>query len=162
MKRSVKKRLKEWLSGAERIVVAGVGNPLRMDDYIGVIVARNLYGRVSEKVLIIECETIPESYIQQIVDFKPTHILLIDAALLGLEPGEVKLLEPEDIEIFPAFSTHALSLKIFCEYLNRAINTRIMLLLVQPKKTDFGEELTPEVLSSGKKIADFLSRILSC
>lgn len=161
MKRPVKKRLREWLSGAERVVVVGIGNPLRMDDYIGIIVVRSLHGRVSEKVLIIECETVPESYIQQIIDFNPTHILLIDAALLNLKPGEIKLLEPKDMEIFPAFSTHTLPLKIFCEYLARTINTRIMLLLVQPKRMDFGEELTPEVLSSGRRIADFLSEILS-
>lgn len=161
MKRSVKKRLKEWLLGAKRVVIVGIGNPLRMDDCIGVIVARNLHGRISKKVLIIECETVPENYIQQIMDFKPTHILLIDAALLGLKPGEIKLLEPKDMEFFPAFSTHILPFKLFCEYLTRTINTKIMLLLVQPKKTDFGEGLTPEVLSSGREITDFLSEIIS-
>ncbi|MEM2313636.1 MAG: hydrogenase maturation protease [Candidatus Bathyarchaeia archaeon] len=160
MKRTVKRRLKKWLSGAERVVIAGIGNPIRMDDYIGVIITRSLHGRVSEKVLLIECETVPESYMQQILDFKPTHIILIDAALLGLKPGEVKLLEPRDMGFSPAFSTHILPLQIFCEYLTKMINAKIMLLLVQPKKTDFGDELTPEVLSTGKEIADLLIEIL--
>lgn len=160
MKRMIKRGLKKWLLGAERVVVAGIGNPIRMDDYIGVIIARSLRGRVSERVLLIECETVPESYMQQIIDFKPTHILLIDAALLGLKPGEVKLLEPKDMRFSSAFSTHILPLQIFCEYLTRVTNAKIMLLLVQPKETGFGDELTAEVLSSGKEITDFLLEIL--
>lgn len=162
MKRSVKNKLKKWLSGAEKIVVAGIGNPIRMDDYVGVIVTRSLRGKTSEKVLLIECETLPESYMQQIADFKPTHILLIDAALLGLKPGEVKLLEPKDIKFSSLFSTHILPLKIFCECLAEMTGAKIMLLLIQPKETGFGEGLTPEILSSGKEIADFLSEILPC
>ncbi|MCX8170689.1 MAG: hydrogenase maturation protease [Candidatus Bathyarchaeota archaeon] len=160
MKRSVKRELKEWLLGAERVAVVGIGNPIRMDDYIGVIITRGLHGKVSEKVLLVECETAPENHIQQIVDFKPTHILLIDAALLGLKPGEVKLFKPKNMKFFSAFSTHILSLQIFCEYLARMTNAKIMFLLVQPKETGFGEELTLEVLSSGKEIVSFLSENL--
>lgn len=160
MNKSIKKELEKWLLDAERVVVAGIGNPIRMDDYIGVIVARNLRGRVSEKVLLIECETLPESYMQQIVDFKPTHILLVDAALLGLNPGEVKLIESKDMNFSSVFSTHALPLKIFCECLAEMTGAKIMLLLIQPKEIDFGEKVTPEVLASGKEIADLLSEIL--
>lgn len=161
MRAFVKRELKEWFSGADRVVVAGIGNPIRMDDYIGVFVVRSLYRNVSEKVLLIECETTPESYIQQIIDFKPTHILIIDAALLGLKPGEIKLLKAESgIGLFSAFSTHILPIKIFCEFLIKMTNAKIMLILIQPKETGFGEKITPEVLSSGKEIASFLSKIL--
>ncbi|MEM1581381.1 MAG: hydrogenase 3 maturation endopeptidase HyCI [Candidatus Bathyarchaeia archaeon] len=160
MKRTVRRELKEWLSNVERIVIAGIGNPIRMDDYVGVKVINDLRGRVSNKVLLIECETVPEIYIHQIVNFRPTHILLIDAAALGLNPGEVKLLKPEELEVYSAFSTHALPLRVFCECLIRMVNAKIMLLLVQPKLTDFGEGLTPEVLSSEREIVNFLSNVL--
>jgi Ni,Fe-hydrogenase maturation factor len=56
---------------------------------------RDLRGRVSRRVLLIECETVPESFVQQIVDFQPTHVLLIDAAVLGLKSGEGRLVDPE-------------------------------------------------------------------
>ena len=29
--------LREWLRGAEKVVVAGIGNPIRMDDFAGEI-----------------------------------------------------------------------------------------------------------------------------
>jgi len=35
-KYNVQKELKKWLSDAKRVVVAGIGNPLRMDDFVGV------------------------------------------------------------------------------------------------------------------------------
>jgi Ni,Fe-hydrogenase maturation factor len=55
-----------------------------MDDFVGVKIVQDLNGKVSDNVYLIECETVPESYLQQIVDFNPTHILLIDAAVLGI------------------------------------------------------------------------------
>ncbi|MBS7653972.1 hydrogenase 3 maturation endopeptidase HyCI, partial [Candidatus Bathyarchaeota archaeon] len=60
MMKTVRRELKEWLSNVERIVIAGIGNPIRMDDYVGVKVINDLRGRVSNKVLLIECETVPE------------------------------------------------------------------------------------------------------
>ena len=61
--RNVEKELRTWLSCARRVVVAGVGNPIRMDDFVGVKIVRDLQGKVSERVLLIECETVPESFV---------------------------------------------------------------------------------------------------
>jgi hydrogenase 3 maturation protease len=110
--------------------------------------------------MLIECETVPESYMQQIIEFNPTHILLIDAAVLGLKPGESRLVKPEQLTSIPAFSTHMLPLRIFCEYLTKAIEAKIALLLIEPKKTDFGEELSPEISISAQNITYALSEIL--
>lgn len=145
--------MERWLPDAERVVIAGIGNPIRMDDFVGVKIVQDLRGKVSDKVYLIECEIVPESYIQQIVDFNPTHILLMDAAILGLKPGESQLMNPEQLTSFPAFSTHVLPLRIFCEYLAKATKARIALLLMQPKLTDFGEGLTLEVEIAAKGIA---------
>jgi hydrogenase 3 maturation protease len=157
---NVKKELKIWLSDAERVVIAGIGNPIRMDDFVGVKIAHDLRGKVSDSVLLIECETVPESFMQQIIDFNPTHVLLIDAAILGLKPGESRLADPARLTDFPAFSTHMLPLRIFCEYLARTTKAEIALLLIEPKKTDFGEGLTPKLGASAQNIVDFLLRAL--
>jgi len=156
----VQKELKAWLSDAKRVVVAGIGNPIRMDDFVGVKIVQDLRGNVSEKVYLIECETIPESFIQPIIDFNPTHILLVDAAVLGLEPGNSRLVKPQRLTMFPAFSTHALPLRIFCEYLARTTKTKIALLLIEPKKADFGEGLTPEIRVAAQEISDTLLKVL--
>lgn len=156
----VEKKLKEWFSNAKRVVVAGIGNPIRMDDFIGVKIVRDLQGNVSEKVLLIECETVPESYMQQIVDFNPSHVLLIDAAVMGLEPGEYRLVKMEHLKVFPAISTHMLPLRIFCEYVANTTEAKIVLLLIEPKQTDFGEGLSQEVAAAEQKIITSLKSVL--
>jgi hydrogenase 3 maturation protease len=161
-KYDVKKELGKWFSGAARVVIAGIGNPIRMDDYVGVKIVQGLRGKVSDKVMLIECETVPESYMQEIIEFNPTHILLIDAAVLGLKSGESRLVKPERLTSIPAFSTHMLPLRIFCEYLTKAIEAKIALLLIEPKKTDFGEELSSEIRISAENITYALSEILTC
>ncbi|MEM3616861.1 MAG: hydrogenase 3 maturation endopeptidase HyCI [Candidatus Bathyarchaeia archaeon] len=160
MEASFEKKLRNWFSGAEKAVVAGIGNPIRMDDFVGVKVVRDLHGKVSEKVLLIECETVPESFIQQIVDFNPTHVMLIDAAVMGLEPGECRLVKPEHLQVFPAISTHMLPLRVFCDYLAKTLGAKITLLLIEPKNTDFGEGLSPEVEKVKQRIVNFLLKIL--
>jgi len=119
-----------------------------------------LRGRASRRVLLIECETVPESFVQQIVDFKPTHVLLIDAAVLGLKPGEVRLVDPERLVDFPAVSTHMLPLRIFCDYVEKMAKAEIGLLLIDPERADFGEGLTGEVEASAKQVVSVLLKLL--
>ena len=157
---NIEKELKTWLSNAEKVVVAGIGNPIRMDDFVGIKIVQDLWGKVSEKIYLIECETVPENFMQQIIDFNPTHVLLIDAAILGLKPGNSRLIKPEQLTMFPVFSTHALPLRIFCEYLAKTTKAKIALLLIEPKKADFGEGLTLEVEASAQDIVDSLLRVL--
>jgi hydrogenase 3 maturation protease len=159
-KHDIRKELIRWFSEARKVVVAGIGNPIRMDDFIGVRIVQALRGKVSNKVFLIECETVPESYMQQIIDFNPTHVLLIDAAVLGLKPGESVLVKPERLTSFPAFSTHMLPLRIFCEYLAKTAKAEIGLLLIEPKETDFGERLTPEAEARSQQIAENLLKVL--
>jgi hydrogenase 3 maturation protease len=159
-KTRLEKKLKKWLSNAERVAIAGIGNPIRMDDFVGVRIVQDLRGKVSEKVYLLECETVPEGYIQQIIDFNPTHILLIDAAILGIKPGESRLIKPKELKTFPAFTTHMLPLRIFCEYLAQTTKAEIALLLIEPKQTDFGEGLTPEIEASKQEIVDALTTAL--
>jgi len=159
-KYNIRKEIKKWLSDAERVVIAGIGNPIRMDDFVGVKIVQDLHGKVSENIFLIECETVPENFLQQIIEFNPTHILLIDAAILGLEPGNARLINPNELTMFPAFSTHMLPLRIFCEYLAKTTKAKIALLLIEPKKTDFGEGLTHKAKAAAQKITDTLLEVL--
>jgi hydrogenase 3 maturation protease len=158
--KEIKIDLKNWLSNAQKVVIAGIGNPLRKDDFLGVEIVRNLQNKVSQSVYLIECETVPESFIEQITEFKPTHILIIDAALLNLKPGSSKLVEPGQMAEQTPISTHALPLRIFCEYLAKTTGAKIALLLIQPKDADFGEGLTAELKKTALKLTNLLSKIL--
>lgn len=159
-KKDLQKELNTWLSGSERIVIAGIGNPIRTDDFVGVKVVRNLQGKVSNNIVLMECETVPESFIQEIIETRPSHLLIIDAAILGLEPGETRLTIPERIADFPTITTHVLPLRLFCEYITKTTVAKIGLLLIQPLNTEFGEGLTPEVALAAERIANSLLECL--
>ncbi|MGB9842260.1 MAG: hydrogenase 3 maturation endopeptidase HyCI [Candidatus Bathyarchaeales archaeon] len=148
--------LREWFSSANKVVVAGIGNPIRRDDFVGMKIIQDLKGKTPANVCLIECETVPESFIQDIVDFEPSHVLLIDAAFLGLQPGEARLVFPEHVAAFPAVTTHVLPLRIFCEYIEKMTAAKIALLLIEPENTEFGEGLTPTVQATAEEIAKIL------
>jgi hydrogenase 3 maturation protease len=153
------KELAHWLSEARRIVIVGVGNPLRRDDNIGVEVVSELEGKVPKQVLLIKSETVPESFFEPIVEFKPTHILILDAALLNLSPGSIRLIEPKEAT-GTALSTHALPIQIFCEYLAKTTGAKITMLLIQPADTSFGEGLTRKLNLTKKRLVNHLISLI--
>ncbi len=154
------KELKDWLSQAEHVIVAGIGNPIRFDDFVGVKIIQDLQSKASSKVHLIECETVPESFMDEIVELKPSHVLLIDAAVMGLHPGEVRLYDAEKITNIPAISTHTLPVRVFCDYITQLTKAKLALLLIEPGNVEFGEGLTREVASSAERIVKVLLQIL--
>jgi hydrogenase 3 maturation protease len=156
----IKKDLKNWFAKADKVVVAGIGNPIRSDDYVGLKIVADLQGKVSESVCLLECETVPESYLLDIEQFKPTHVLLIDAAFLELKPGEARFADAERMVDYSTISTHALPLRIFCEYVKKATGAKIALLLIEPASMEFGEGLSVEVEAAAEQITKLLLELL--
>ena len=159
-KYNIQHALKKWFAGSDRVVVAGIGNPIRKDDFVGVKIVQDLQGKVPKNVYLIECETVPESFMQEIVNVKPSHVLLVDAAILGLTPGETRLVFPEQVTDFPAVTTHVLPLRIFCEYITKMTEAKIALLLIEPENTEFGEGLTPTIQDVAEKVVVLLRKLL--
>lgn len=156
----LEKELSEWFRDAGRVVIVGIGNSIRMDDFVGMKIVQDLRGKVdSERVMLIEAETIPENFMQEITEFRPTHVLIADAALIGSEAGEARLMKPEQLTDFPAFSTHMLPLRIFCDYL-KTLEAKVGLLLIKPEKTDFGEGMTSRLEIASRTIHRLLVKLL--
>jgi len=160
MLESIEKELREWFVGSQKIVIAGIGNPIRQDDYVGLKIVEGLHGNVSKNVLLLECETVPESYLSDIEEFKPTHVLLIDAAFLGLKPAEASLVEADAVTADAAISTHVLPLRIFCDYVKEATGAKVALLLVEPVSMEFGEGLRAEVAATAERLTAVLAGLL--
>ena len=157
---NLEKELKKWFVNHGKVVVAGIGNPIRSDDFVGVKIVQDLQGKVPKNVHLIECETVPESFMDEIVQLKASHVLLIDAAAMGLKPGEVRLFDAEKVANFPPISTHMLPLRVFCDYITQLTKGKIALLLIEPGNTDFGEGLTKEAQETAEKITRMLLKLL--
>jgi Ni,Fe-hydrogenase maturation factor len=63
---NIEKKLQDWFKESNNVVIAGIGNPIRSDDYIGLKIVESLQGKVACRVCLLECETVPESYILDI------------------------------------------------------------------------------------------------
>ena len=159
-KYTIEKCLKDWFLGAKKAVIVGIGNPFRKDDFIGVEIVRNLKKMDSKNVYFIEAETIPESYIQKIVEFKPTHILLIDAGIINKEAGKALLADTTQLIRKTSISTHTLPLRIFCDYLTQTTAAKISLLIIQPLDTSFGEGLTKTLKNAATNLTTILQKII--
>ncbi len=157
----IKTDLKNWFFDSKKVVLAGIGNPIRTDDDLGLKIIQKLKGKLPEKVLLIEAETVPESYLSEIEEFKPTNVLLIDAAFLGLSAGEARLVDAEEIADFSAITTHLMPLRLFCDYIKQVTGAKIALLLVEPKCMEFGEGLTVEIQAAAEKYAKILAELLN-
>ncbi len=160
MSSNIEQQLQEWFSGAGNVVIAGIGNPIRSDDYVGLKIAEAMQGKVRGNVCLLECETVPESYLLDIEEFHPSHVLLIDAAVLGHTPGEASLVELDEVASFSAISSHMLPLRLFCEYIKKSTGAKIRLLLIEPKSMEFGEGLSVEVQAAAQKLTKILLKLL--
>jgi len=66
MSGEIERELENWFADAKKVVVAGIGNPIRSDDYAGLKIVEKLKGKLPETVCLLECETVPESYLLDI------------------------------------------------------------------------------------------------
>jgi hydrogenase 3 maturation protease len=156
----IEQTLQDWFAGARRVAIAGIGNPIRSDDYVGLKIVEALLGRVGSNVCLLECETVPESYLLDIEKFNPSHVLLIDAAVLGRKVGEASLVALDEVPAFSVVSSHVMPLRLFCEYIKKATTAKVGLLLIEPKSLEFAEGLSVEVQVTANNLTKTLVRLL--
>lgn len=165
----LKNDLSEFLNGYEKLIIMGIGNELKFDDGVGPYIISELNNsELNENILLINALTVPENFTGKIRLENPSHIIIIDACLMGLNPGDVKIVNEKDF-INIGISTHSMSLNYFVKYLN---NDNILFLGIEPEKLElinpdafpaidvnefeFNGQLTNDV----KKGADFTINIL--
>ena len=47
---AIENELRSWLSYSKKIVIAGIGNPIRSDDYVGLKIVQDLQGKISKNI----------------------------------------------------------------------------------------------------------------
>lgn len=159
----LKTSLKNKLSGSTKIAVLGIGSELMGDDALGVLIARELETFANERGLSSFKAFIggasPESITGEIKRFKPTHLIIIDAAEIDEQPGAVRLIDADHV-CGVSFSTHRLPTKILCDYLVGDIGCKIMIIGVQPGHMHFCEPVSKEITRVIKDVSKVLSEII--
>jgi hydrogenase 3 maturation protease len=176
--------LQDYLKNCEKLAIMGVGNTLKGDDGFGVALIENIinhykgvcstyYGEnnnhhenqnsevniLNEKVLLINCGVVPENFTDILKKEKPTHILLIDAAIMGKAPGTILPIDVNDISEI-GFSTHSLPMSIIVKYIKHYINTEILIIGIEPKSVDFGKPMSNEIYKKNMEFTKIIIKLL--
>ncbi|MCX6670933.1 MAG: hydrogenase maturation peptidase HycI [Euryarchaeota archaeon] len=128
-----------------------IGNQEGGDDGIGPYIAQRLKNDSSHD-MILDCGTIPENYTGVIKRHRPKTLILIDAAEMGLPPGEMRIIPREKLGTMH-LSTHGIPLSVFIQYLEKEV-PRIIFIGIQP------ETLQGKMSNPVKKSGEELIRLL--
>jgi hydrogenase 3 maturation protease len=144
--------LKELLSQEEKkVLFVGIGNLLKRDDGAGVYISRKIKNSGHISALTVEVSI--ENYIGKINSMNPDILVLIDCVDMKSPPGTYKLL-PVGIVRDLTFNTHNISLSRLSEFFRMPV----YLLGIQPKKIDFGEEISYIVMNVADKIIQMINK----
>jgi hydrogenase 3 maturation protease len=141
----------------KRLVLLGVGNPLRGDDGVGSLLARRM--RERGKALVFDGGSAPENCGEPIAALAPETVLVVDAARCGGNPGAVRIFRSAEIA-GGALSTHDQSLRVLAHYLKCRCGCEMLILGVEPGIVGIGAGLSAPVRATLDEMeAAFLSML---
>ncbi len=142
---------------AHKVLVVGIGNPVRGDDAIGAAVAKALAGRLPDNVAI---RTRAGDMLALIDDWDGFDALIcIDAAVPMGTPGRIHRIDPKDEPLprDPVYaSSHAFGVAEAIG-LGQALNSaprNIVVFAIEGASFERGAPMTPEVAAAIDEVAD--------
>lgn len=142
-----------------KMIIVGIGNPLRGDDGFGPALIQRLQGKVS--AICIDAGIAPENYVGRIVKEDPDTILLVDAAQLDLERGRYRILQTADI-VKCGLTTHDMSSRMLIEFLENQTQADVLMLGVQPQNVSLGEVMSECLIDTLDEIEMLIQEAGSC
>jgi len=132
-------------------MLLGVGNELNGDDAVGCFIADNFIAR---DWLCVNAGTVPGNFVGTIKKEKPSVLVIVDAAELGLKPGEFRKLRREQANS-AFYSTHSLPLSEIILQVEGFVE-KVVLIGVQPLRLQQFSGLSNEVRDAAEKIMSIL------
>lgn len=156
---SLKESLSEFFGEKERrAAIVGIGSEIRGDEAAGLLIVEDLRNRDLSDTLVLNTGTRPENFTGDIRKFKPTHILMIEAAHFDGEPGEGRLIPTQELK--DEVITHNTPLTIFKDYMEKTLCSNVAFLGIQYTDVNLGDP-TPQINEASKGIAETIYQVLS-
>jgi hydrogenase 3 maturation protease len=157
------KQLRHSLQGAERVAVLAIGSDLRGDDAAGLLAADELEALLSNPqspvrnpqsaIAVFRGHTAPENLTGAVRKCRPTHVILIDAADMGLPPGAVAVIPWRTAGSDVGASTHKSPLALLATYIEESMAATVVVIGIQPCDTTFGRPCGKAVREGAKQAA---------
>ena len=164
----LKAKLQTALRGAERVAVLTVGSRLRGDDAVGLLTGDELEklpaptGPGAARIAVFHGETAPENLTGEIRKFRPTHLVLVDAADMGLAPGMTELIDLDAVGEEASFSTHRMPVTVLLDYLHDATGCRSIIVGIQPASRAFSLTASAEMQQVARQVAQAIVEACAC
>lgn len=125
-------------------VVLAVGNNMMGDDGAGPL----LYDMMTKNPIAdwyaIDGGSAPENSVHQVRELKPELLVLVDAADMELDPGQIRIIDADSIAEMFIMSTHNLPLNFLIDQLKEDI-PQVIFIGIQPSIVSFAFPMTNEV-----------------
>jgi len=182
--KSIEERLIDFLTNCSSLVILGIGNDIRGDDGLGPYIinqldilkddllnngesvcegiddnADELSSFKPADVSLINAGSVPENFTSEIKKSNPSHIIIIDVALMNKAPGEINIVDKENIKNI-SVSTHSMSLSYLIKYLELDISFNVLFIAVQPEIMDLSFDLSFKVKESSDLLVETLFSII--
>ncbi len=154
-----------WMlsSSDNKIAVIGLGNTLRRDDGIGILILESLLKRRRKQGAdYLNFGIAGIDLLHRIQSYD--KVLLIDAINGSISPGELKIFDLSKIRYDfknAVTSSHEIGLKdLFTLSKKLGIKTKICVAGIQAKDTSYGEGLSEDLKSKEKEITDAIREFI--
>lgn len=125
-------------------VLLCVGNNMMGDDGAGPLLAQMCAENPQGNWQVIDGGSAPENDVVAIRELKPLRLLIVDATDMGLNPGDIRVVDPDDIAEMFLMTTHNMPLNYLIDQLKEDIG-EVIFLGIQPDIVGFYYPMTPPV-----------------
>ncbi|MGL4033944.1 hydrogenase maturation peptidase HycI [Kosakonia cowanii] len=132
-------------------VLLCVGNSMMGDDGAGPLLAEMCAAKTAGEWRVIDGGSAPENDVAEIRDLRPARLLLVDATDMGLNPGEIRVVNPDDIAEMFMMTTHNMPLNYLIDQLKEDVG-EVIFLGIQPDIVGFYYPMTPPVKAAVETI----------
>lgn len=137
-----------------RLVIAALGDPSAGDDGAGPLLIELLRSRPG--LVLLDCGTYPQNFLGPIAKASPHVVMLVDAAELGMRPGEIRVLDRDAVGEWGGGS-HGFPLDVLMEQIEVMSGAEVFLLGIQVGSLVRDAPLHPAVEATVRDLASFLS-----
>ncbi|EKM0373847.1 hydrogenase maturation peptidase HycI [Cronobacter turicensis] len=138
-------------------VLLCVGNNMMGDDGAGPLLAEKFRAAPQGEWVLVDGGSAPENDIGAIRELRPARLLLVDATEMGLNPGEIRIIDPEDIAEMFMMTTHNMPLNYLVDQLREDVG-EVIFLGIQPDIVGFYYPMTDPVKRAVDTVYDRLAQ----
>ncbi|WP_297197485.1 hydrogenase maturation peptidase HycI [uncultured Pluralibacter sp.] len=125
-------------------VLLCVGNSMMGDDGAGPLLAEMCAANPPQGWQVLDGGSAPENEAVAVRDLRPDLLLIVDATDMGLNPGEIRIVDPDDIAEMFMMTTHNMPLNYLVEQLRDDVG-EVIFLGIQPDIVGFYFPMTEKI-----------------